>query len=102
MGSSRNLRISLGPLWAVVNSPTYHRLHHSALPLHHDRNFAAILPVWDVLFGTYHHPARDEFPPTGLEDEPEINSFSETLVLPFRAWRKMFRERRDHSTALTN
>ena len=82
--------------------PQGHRIHHSRLDQHHDKNYAAYFPVWDLLFGTYHHPARDEFPPTGLNDEPEIDSFSETLVLPFRAWRKMFRDWRSHSSALTN
>jgi sterol desaturase/sphingolipid hydroxylase (fatty acid hydroxylase superfamily) len=63
-----NLRISLGPFWAVVNSPPYHRLHHSVLPIHHDRNFAAILPLWDVLFRTCRRPMPGECPPTGLAD----------------------------------
>jgi hypothetical protein len=36
------------------------------------KNFVAFFPIWDILFGTYYHPARDEFPPTGVEGEKEI------------------------------
>jgi sterol desaturase/sphingolipid hydroxylase (fatty acid hydroxylase superfamily) len=97
-----NLRLHLGRAGMLFYGPQGHRIHHSRLHEHFDKNYAAYFPVWDVLFGTYHHPTRDEFPPTGLHDEPDINSFSETLVLPFRAWRKMFRAWRGHHTALTN
>jgi sterol desaturase/sphingolipid hydroxylase (fatty acid hydroxylase superfamily) len=38
----------------VVFPPTGHRIHHSALPEHRDKNFGAILPVWDWIFGTYY------------------------------------------------
>lgn len=37
--------------WIVI-SPMRHRVHHSVLPAHTDRNFG-ILPLWDRLFGTY-------------------------------------------------
>ena len=43
-----------------------HRIHHSTDPQHYNRNFADALPIFDILFGTFHCPARDEFPPTGL------------------------------------
>jgi sterol desaturase/sphingolipid hydroxylase (fatty acid hydroxylase superfamily) len=57
-----NLKLSLGPLSWLVDGPQVHRIHHSQLPQHFDRNFAAFFPIWDVLFGTYYHPARGEFP----------------------------------------
>ena len=53
----------------LVNGPAYHRRHHSSLPEHYDSNFAALLPIWDVIAGSYHRP--DGFPPTGLERRPE-------------------------------
>jgi sterol desaturase/sphingolipid hydroxylase (fatty acid hydroxylase superfamily) len=36
------------------------------LPEHQDKNFADALPIFDIIFGTYHRPALDEFPHTGL------------------------------------
>lgn len=38
----------------VVFPPTGHRIHHSALPEHMDKNFGAIMPIWDWIFGTYY------------------------------------------------
>lgn len=38
----------------VLYSPMGHRIHHSALSEHKDKNFGALLPVWDWLFGTYY------------------------------------------------
>jgi sterol desaturase/sphingolipid hydroxylase (fatty acid hydroxylase superfamily) len=66
-----NVRLGFGRFGgALVVGPQYHRLHHA---IEHARapfdrtmgcNFAVILPVWDVIFGTRR---RDEaFPPTGV------------------------------------
>lgn len=78
-----NLRLSLGPISTIIAGPQVHRIHHSRLLHHRDRNFAAFFPVWDIIFGTYHHPAREEFPPTGVEGMQEINSIWEAIVHPF-------------------
>jgi sterol desaturase/sphingolipid hydroxylase (fatty acid hydroxylase superfamily) len=60
--------ISFGRFSWLLNSPAYHRQHHSILPEHYDTNFAAIFPVFDVLCGTYRRP--EGFPPTGLSSRP--------------------------------
>jgi sterol desaturase/sphingolipid hydroxylase (fatty acid hydroxylase superfamily) len=78
-----NLRIGLGRFGAVFGGPQVHRIHHSRLARHHDRNFAAMFPIFDVIFGTYYHPARDEYPPTGVEEEPEVRTMWQAVVLPF-------------------
>jgi sterol desaturase/sphingolipid hydroxylase (fatty acid hydroxylase superfamily) len=62
-----NFRLPLGPLTAVLCGPQWHRIHHSRIPEHRDKNFAQIFPVLDWLFGTYYAPAHDEYPPTGTE-----------------------------------
>lgn len=62
------LPLNLGKWSWVINTPAYHRRHHSALPEHYDSNFAAILPIWDVLFGDYNRP--EGFPPTGYSTRP--------------------------------
>jgi sterol desaturase/sphingolipid hydroxylase (fatty acid hydroxylase superfamily) len=43
----------------VIASPLRHRLHHSILPQHTNRNFA-ICPLWDHLFGTYSGDVIDD------------------------------------------
>lgn len=62
------LKLDLGRWSWVINTPAYHRRHHSALPVHYDSNFAAILPIWDVIFGTYNQP--EGYPPTGYTTRP--------------------------------
>lgn len=43
----------LGPLEAVLNTPSHHRVHHGTNPRYLDRNHGGILIVWDRLFGTF-------------------------------------------------
>lgn len=69
-----NLRLQLGPLTPLVSGPQYHRIHHSTLPQHLDRNFAGFFPVLDILFGTYYRPQPGEFPATGLASGERIDS----------------------------
>ncbi len=54
----------LGWLDRVFNTPSNHRVHHGADTGHLDRNYDAMLMVWDRLFGTY--PAEAEAPVYGL------------------------------------
>jgi sterol desaturase/sphingolipid hydroxylase (fatty acid hydroxylase superfamily) len=83
-----NLKLSLGRLSWLFDGPQLHRIHHSRLLEHFDRNFAAFFPIWDVIFGTYYHPRPDEFPPTGVAGEPEVTTFRDAAWLPFRTWRQ--------------
>jgi sterol desaturase/sphingolipid hydroxylase (fatty acid hydroxylase superfamily) len=43
----------LGPLESVINTPSHHRVHHARNPRYLDRNYGAVLIIWDRLFGTY-------------------------------------------------
>ena len=63
-----NLRIRLGWMEWLIATPAFHHWHHTSLaPL--DRNFSAMLPGLDYLFGTLHLPSH--FPHAyGLADEP--------------------------------
>ena len=81
-----NLRIHLGPITPVFVGPQLHRLHHSTEPKHHDHNFSAIFPIWDILFGTYYKPMPDEWPATGLGAGDHAASSPHEFVYPFRAW----------------
>ena len=73
--SHANTRLGFGPLGDyLVVGPRYHRWHH-ALDLPAEPrfacgcNFAILLPVWDILFGTL-YLAR-ELPPTGIHESTE-------------------------------
>ena len=86
-----NSRISLGPLTPIIAGPQTHRIHHSKLPEHIDKNFAAIFPLWDVIFGTYYHPKKGECPPCGLASGETVHSFRYALLMPFITWVKMLK-----------
>ena len=81
-----NVPIGLGRGWFLLNSPQYHRIHHSSLARHHNRNFAALFPIFDVLFGTAYQPRAGEFPPTGLSDNDAPRSVIEAIVWPIRGF----------------
>ena len=42
----------------ILQSPAHHQLHHSANPIHYDRNLGFALAVWDWAFGTLVIPER--------------------------------------------
>ncbi len=44
---------NMGPLEAVLNTPSHHRVHHGTNHEYLDRNHAGILIVWDRMFGTF-------------------------------------------------
>ncbi|MCC6848034.1 MAG: sterol desaturase family protein [Deltaproteobacteria bacterium] len=43
----------LGPLEAVLVTPSHHRVHHGRNPRYIDRNHGGTFIVWDRLFGTF-------------------------------------------------
>jgi alkylglycerol monooxygenase len=43
----------LGPLERFLNTPSHHRVHHAVNPAYLDKNYGAVLIVWDRLFGTF-------------------------------------------------
>ena len=97
-----NVRLHLGRVSFLLNNPQLHRIHHSKLPQHRDKNFANYYPIWDVIFGTYYQPARDEYPETGVEGEREITSFAEAQLVALRGWWKILRTwRQSHAEAAT-
>jgi sterol desaturase/sphingolipid hydroxylase (fatty acid hydroxylase superfamily) len=77
-------RLHFGPFWRVLYDNRFHRIHHSVEPRHFDKNFGVITPLWDWLFGTLYVPAKDEWPDTGLVDEPEVDGLADYLWRPFR------------------
>jgi sterol desaturase/sphingolipid hydroxylase (fatty acid hydroxylase superfamily) len=76
-------KLHTGPFrWLLIDN-RYHRIHHSVEARHFNKNFGALSPLWDWLFGTLYMPARDEWPAVGLEiDEPK--TLAEWHSLPWR------------------
>jgi sterol desaturase/sphingolipid hydroxylase (fatty acid hydroxylase superfamily) len=82
--SHMNVRLSFGRFWFVLNSPQYHRIHHAADARYADCNFAALFPVYDLIFGTHRRPAKDEYPSTGLVPRETANGILDLIVWPVR------------------
>ncbi len=74
--SHANVDMSFGRIGSrLLVGPRFHRLHHAlanlAEPRIHDHNFAPVLPVWDILFGTANYETKVR--PTGVDD-PAIDA----------------------------
>jgi sterol desaturase/sphingolipid hydroxylase (fatty acid hydroxylase superfamily) len=76
-----NVRASYGRLGAVLASPSFHHWHHDGDPAARPANFAATLPIFDVLFGTYRAPAG--LPARYGVDEPVARGLLGQLLHPF-------------------
>lgn len=75
-----NVRISIGPLRALIGAPELHRWHHAR-----DRdagNFANLSPLMDLLFGTY-HASEQEPERLGIEEQAPSGYLGQ-LLWPFR------------------
>jgi sterol desaturase/sphingolipid hydroxylase (fatty acid hydroxylase superfamily) len=53
-----NVPWDFGPLRYVIASPAFHRWHHADEPAAYGKNLAAVFPIWDLLFGTWHLPPQ--------------------------------------------
>lgn len=79
-----NLRLGFGRIDMIINSPQYHRIHHSIRGEHRDKNFAAIFPIFDLVFGTRYRPMVGEYPPSGLDDRDSPSTMMDALLWPLR------------------
>jgi sterol desaturase/sphingolipid hydroxylase (fatty acid hydroxylase superfamily) len=61
----------LGPLEAVMNTPSHHRVHHGVNPQYQDKNYAGVFIIWDRLFGTF---------------EPEVEEPVYGITKPLASW----------------
>ena len=90
-----NLGWHHGFLNRVFCNPEVHRLHHSRELQHRDCNFAAMFPVYDILFRTYVPPVRGVAPSTGLDTGERIETLRQANLGPFREWLRALAGRRD-------
>ncbi len=83
LGLHANVPWSFGPLRYVLASPAFHRWHHTAEERGHGRNFAALLPAWDLMFGTFYLPAGEQPRVFGVNDDVPTG-FLAQMAWPFR------------------
>lgn len=77
-----NVNWDFGPLRYVIATPVFHRWHHSRDREAWDRNFAGLLPLWDILFGTFYMP-RGRYPDNFGICEPMPGGFLAQMREPF-------------------
>ncbi|MCX2976937.1 sterol desaturase family protein [Candidatus Marimicrobium litorale] len=90
-----NVRIdALNRVLPFFSVPQFHWIHHSREPEHQDKNFSIWLPLFDIAFGSYYRPRRDEYPATGLSSGEKIQTLWEAQAGPLLAWKSMLKNRR--------
>jgi sterol desaturase/sphingolipid hydroxylase (fatty acid hydroxylase superfamily) len=75
-----NVRWRFGPLEWLIATPAFHHWHHTRGE-HADRNYAAMLPWLDRLFGTYYMP-RKAWPAAYGTDTPVSSNMAVQLLDP--------------------
>jgi len=80
------VRWRLRPLHRFIITPEFHHWHHSNQAEAHNANYSVFLPLWDIVFGTYHMPA-DQRPGTYGVDEYIPDGAMAQLVHPMRGMR---------------
>ena len=80
-----HMNVRFGPTryTLILNNPQYHRMHHSRDPRDYDRNFGAMLLIWDRMFGTLQKPARDQFPDVGLDSSNAPRTLGHAFFWPW-------------------
>lgn len=79
-----NLRWRFGFLENLIATPFFHRWHHTNDALR-DRNYAAMFPLVDRMFGTYHSPSH--WPTSYGIDASMPSSIGLQLLNPFMPYR---------------
>ncbi len=79
-----NVSWDFGRFRKVIASPRFHRWHHTSEEEGLDRNFAGLLPLWDVLFGTLYLPEGRSPREFGLKHGAVPEGLVAQLAWPFR------------------
>lgn len=78
-----NVTWDFGPLRYLIASPKFHRWHHTADDEGLDKNFAGLLPIWDLLFGTWYMPEGRQPARFGVRGTPPPDGLWAQLWYPF-------------------
>jgi len=83
----------LGWIEKFMNTPSHHRVHHASNPKYIDKNYGAVLIIWDKLFGTF--VEEEERPTYGLTKPIKTNN---AIKIVFKEWVAMFKDASSAST----
>jgi sterol desaturase/sphingolipid hydroxylase (fatty acid hydroxylase superfamily) len=78
-------------LYRCVLTPPVHHLHHARPMQLSCSNYANVLPLWDVLFGTFEHPQDHPVVEYGAEPSTQPDDFLGQSLAPFADWRAAWR-----------
>jgi sterol desaturase/sphingolipid hydroxylase (fatty acid hydroxylase superfamily) len=92
-------------LRVLIVTPDLHRVHHSARQPETDSNFGAVLPFWDIVFGTYRTRSREQLASMrlGLAEirDARAHGFAWLLTSPWRAIRAKAETTQEHAAPVT-
>ena len=77
----------IGPLEYIFNSASHHRVHHGSNEKYLDKNYGAILIIWDRMFGTFQ--AEEEAVNYGISKN--IKTFNPVRIA-FHEWFDMIKD----------
>jgi sterol desaturase/sphingolipid hydroxylase (fatty acid hydroxylase superfamily) len=78
-----NTRINFGFLKYIFTTPQYHHWHHCEDPKYYGKNFAAVFPCIDMIFGTYYLPGKTWPEGTGVHEGQYPKGFIKQTIYPF-------------------
>ncbi|WP_211460633.1 sterol desaturase family protein [Collimonas silvisoli] len=82
-----NVDIRAGWFNRLFMGTELHRYHHSAAPSE-GRNYAAVITLWDQLFGTFDYHPKENPEMLGVHDRskyPQDHQWSALMILPFKS-----------------
>ncbi|KAJ6220027.1 hypothetical protein RDWZM_005839 [Blomia tropicalis] len=81
---------NLGFIEYIVNTPRQHLVHHGKNPYCIDKNYGALLMIWDRMFGTYQREKKDDELVFGVVS-PTPATF-DPMVLQFGYYRDVYKK----------
>jgi sterol desaturase/sphingolipid hydroxylase (fatty acid hydroxylase superfamily) len=78
-----NLDLRLGPFNWILSGPELHRRHHARDVAESSTNFSPNTALWDIVFGTFHHPPGRPSHAVGMDELELADDFWLHLRLPF-------------------
>lgn len=88
-----NVKLKFGFLNYIFSTPEVHRWHHSTRPEEANKNYGAVLMIWDHVFGTYYFK-KDAMPARvglfGQDGSYPLNSYLRQTFAPL-FWKKWVR-----------
>jgi len=81
-----------GPFKYLIASPVYHRWHHADVSEAYGKNLANVMPIYDVIFGTYYNPGKCDAPMGALKSGIADKNPVLILIYPFQEWGRLIRQ----------